>query len=99
MPVSLVVAFGLTVTEWVTPAPLDWLLFAIAGICGAAVHYCVVFAYSHTRAATIAPMEYTGLLWAAVLGFVFWQEIPTLWTLAGAFVIIGGGLMVLREPA
>ncbi len=97
MPLSLVIAFSLTLTEWVTPAPVDWLLFALAGICGAAVHYCVVFAYSHTRAATVAPMEYTGLLWAALLGFMFWNEIPSLWTLVGAAVIIIGGLIVLRD--
>lgn len=99
IPVSLLVALALTLGHWVTPTPMQWVLFGLAGFCGASVHYCVVYAYRATRAAVIAPMEYTALLWAALLGFLFWGEIPTLWTLIGAAVIILGGLIVLRDSA
>lgn len=96
MPLSLLLGIVLGIGSWVTPAPLDWLLFALLGLCGAGVQYCVVFAYRAARGATVAPMEYSALLWTAALGWLFWAEVPTLWTLAGAAVIIVGGLIVLR---
>ncbi len=98
MPVSLLIAIVLTLGNWVTPTPGQWGLFLIAGLAGASVHYCMVFAYQRTRAAVVAPMEYTALLWAALFGYLFWQEVPTLWTIVGATVILAGGLLVLREP-
>lgn len=99
IPVSLLVALVLTVGNWVAPSPQEWLLFFVAGFCGASVHYCVIYAYRATRAAIVAPMEYTALLWAALLGFAFWGEIPSAWTWIGAVVIIVGGLIVLRARA
>ena len=97
IPVSLIVALTMTLGDWVAPTATQWALFALAGFCGATVHYCVVYAYRATRAAVVAPMEYTALLWAALLGFLFWGEVPTGWTVVGAAVIILGGLIVLRE--
>lgn len=97
IPVSLLVALAMTLGDWVAPSAAQWALFALAGFCGASVHYCVVYAYRATRAAVVAPMEYTALLWAALLGFLFWGEVPTIWTIVGAAVIIFGGLIVLRE--
>ncbi len=99
IPVSLVVALAMTAGNWVAPTLHEWLLFFVAGFAGATVHYCVVYAYRATRAAVVAPMEYSALLWAALFGFAFWGEVPTLWTLLGAGVIVLGGMIVLRDTA
>jgi drug/metabolite transporter (DMT)-like permease len=96
MPLSLVISAVLALPAWVTPTAVDLLRFALVGLCGTGVHYCVLYAYRAADAGTVAPMEYSGLLWAAVLGFLFWGEIPTGWTLAGAAVIVAGGVIVLR---
>lgn len=97
IPVSLIVALAMTLGDWVAPTAGQWALFALAGFSGASVHYCMVYAYRATRAAVVAPMEYTALLWAALLGFLFWGEVPTAWSIVGATVIILGGLIVLGE--
>lgn len=96
MPLSLVIATTLAIPAWVSPRASDLLLFTLVGACGAGVHYGVLYAYRAADAGTVAPMEYSGLLWAAVLGFLYWGEIPTTWTLAGAAVIVAGGVIVLR---
>ncbi|HSG92006.1 MAG TPA: DMT family transporter [Pseudomonadales bacterium] len=96
MPLSILIGVALALPAWVSPAPADWLLFGLLGLCGASAHYCVVFAYRAASGATVAPMEYTGLIWTASFGWVFWAEVPDAWTLVGAAVIVGGGLMVLR---
>jgi len=96
MPLSLLIGGTLALPNWATPSPGDWLLFALVGFCGASVHYCVLFAYRATRAAVVAPMEYSSLMWAALLGWTFWGEVPVTTTLLGAAIIIGGGMIVLR---
>src|SRR5690606_20710630 len=46
----------------------------------------------------VAPFDYSGLLWAGVLGWLFWQELPDTWTYVGCFVIVASGIYVcLRE--
>lgn len=96
MPLSIVIGAVLSVGSWVTPSRTDWLLFAALGVFGASVHYCAVFAYRASRAATVAPMEYTALLWSAAIGYLIFAEVPDAWTVLGAPVIVLGGLLVLR---
>jgi drug/metabolite transporter (DMT)-like permease len=96
IPLSLLVASVLAIEQWATPSPADWLLFAFTGLCGGAVHFGIVFAYRAARAASIAPLEYTALIWAALLGWLFWQEVPSAAVTLGAAVIVAGGAVVLR---
>ena len=49
------------------------------------------------EAAAIAPMEYSRLLFAVVIGIVFFAEVPTPWTLGGAGIIIGSTLYTLHR--
>lgn len=96
MPVSLLLASWLALPAWVPPAPRDWLLFVLLGLCGASAHYCVIFAYRAARGATVASMEYAALIFSAALGWMFWAEVPGAPTLLGAAVIVCGGLLVMR---
>jgi len=96
LPVSGLLAAVLTVDSWVEPRALDWALFLIAGLCGGAAHLFVVLAYRHARAATIAPLEYTNLIWAALGAYLFWREMPDSWTWMGGAAILVGGYLAVR---
>ncbi len=49
-------------------------------------------------AAVVAPFDYTALIWASLLGWLVWAEVPGLWTYAGAAVIMASGVyIVYRE--
>lgn len=55
-------------------------------------------AFRLAPAAIVAPFDYTALIWASLLGWLLWEEIPTIWTYLGAAVIITSGLyIVIRE--
>jgi len=45
------------------------------------------------------PFSYTSLIWAILLGFVFFNDLPTLTTLAGAALIISSGLYIFYREA
>ena len=88
-PISGLIALFLIGNDWTTPNPQEWGLFFIAGVCGASAHFLTALAYRHAQASTIAPLEYTNLIWVTFAGWFFWQE------LAGGGVWAGGGLILL----
>ncbi|BBE72301.1 DMT family transporter [Oharaeibacter diazotrophicus] len=91
------VPFGLAV--WTTPSAETVWLFVAAGALGTAGHLCFAFAYGRAPASRLAPLEYTAFLWATVFGAMFFGEVPSAWTLAGAALIVGACLMVMGRPA
>ena len=57
----------------------------------------ITWAFSHIEASRAAPVEYTGLVWAALLGYALFGELPTPWSLASAALIVGGCLLLMRR--
>ena len=57
------------------------------------------WAYARAQAQVLLPTEYTGFLWLALLGWWFFGEALTPWTVAGAVLIVGGCLLAVRQPA
>ncbi len=58
---------------------------------------CITWAFSHIEASRAAPVEYTGLVWAALLGFLVFGEVSTLWSLGSAALIMAGCLLLVRR--
>ena len=79
-------------------AAVDWPFFAVAGTAGAFVHLFAAMAYRQAPAAAIAPFEYTALIWTAVAGYVFWDEVPANQMWLGGAAIIVGGYLALQNP-
>jgi drug/metabolite transporter (DMT)-like permease len=74
----------------------DLLLIGASGIVAATGMMFLTSAYRLAQANKVAPFEYTGILWAPLWGYVFFQETPRLTTVAGAAVIVIAGLLALR---
>ncbi|WP_338578756.1 DMT family transporter [Halomonas salifodinae] len=92
--VPLVVTGALLPWVWQVPAPLHWLGFFAAGIFGIGAMACITLAFRHAPAALAAPFDYTGMLWAVLLGWWLWAEVPDAWVFAGSALIIGSGLAI-----
>jgi drug/metabolite transporter (DMT)-like permease len=80
---------------WVTPTLADLVLFACAGFFGSIGVMCLTHAFRLAPAAAIAPFEYTALIWATLLGYLVWDELPDGITLLGASIIIASGLYII----
>ncbi len=77
---------------WVWPDAKGWtLLFAIA-LLGTLSHLALIKALGYAEAGSLQPYSYTLLVWAAVLGFVMFGDVPDTWTIVGAAVVIASGL-------
>jgi drug/metabolite transporter (DMT)-like permease len=84
---------------WVTPSLGDLGLFALAGLFGSVGVMCLTHAFRLAPVAAVSPFEYTALIWATLLGFLLWGELPDRYTLIGVGVVISSGLYIIyREP-
>mgnify|MGYP000358982263 FL=1 len=87
------------------PAALDWrpvqrsdlALILAAGALGTLGLLCLTFAFTRLEASRVAPLEYSGFVWAVLLGYLLFGEVPTLPTLVSALMIVGGCLLLLRR--
>ena len=83
---------------WVAIRPEDIGLFLAIAFFGTIGVTFMTQAFRMAPAAVVAPFDYSALLWATLLGWVFWNEIPDLATYLGAAIIIASGIViVLRE--
>ena len=90
---ALMLPFG-----WRTPdTALDWAMLAGLGILGGLGHFLIILAYRRAPVSAIAPLGYSELIWAALAGYLFFGEVPDVWTWVGAAVIAGSGLYILQR--
>jgi len=73
----------------------DLALTALAGLLFGLGHYFIIEGYRYAEASVVAPYRYANLIWAVLLGFVLWGEIPSVWVLVGTPLVVGSGLYIL----
>jgi drug/metabolite transporter (DMT)-like permease len=88
--------FALPAWQWPQDA-LVWLLFASLGFWGGLGHWLLILAHRHAPAPVLAPFIYLGLIWMSVAGLLIFRDVPTLWTLSGAAIVILSGLYLLAR--
>ncbi len=86
---SIVVPF-----VWHTPDLIAWGLIGLITLFGTFGQLALIRAFSQGEASMLAPYSYTGLLFAALWGALFFSEMPDIWTILGALVIASAGLYV-----
>ncbi len=80
---------------WAMPTLLDWVIMSGLGLVWAGGMFFIARAYSTAQASMIAPFEYVSLPINVLWGFLFWHEIPTWMTWAGAFLTLFSGVYIL----
>jgi len=66
---------------------------------GVIAQFAVTKAYAIASPSLIAPFEYTALIWSAILGYLVWNDIPDLYAIVGAFLIIASGIYIIHREA
>jgi drug/metabolite transporter (DMT)-like permease len=84
------------VRPWAVPVPYDLGLMGLCGVIAAFGAYFLSHAYRVGEANIVTPFEYTGMIWAVIFGYAFFDEIPKLSTFIGMGLIAGAGVLALR---
>lgn len=82
--------------DWVAPDAVSWLMLAGLAAAGAMGHLLYAVAFRLTPAAALQPFSYLALVFAAGWGWAAFGQLPDVWTVAGAALIVFGGLVALR---
>jgi len=91
------IGFGLFIPwSWGGPAPtlLQVLLFLGTGILGGLGHFLFTAAHREAPASMLAPIMYTQLLWAGLLGWIVFGHVPESMSIAGMIIVAASGGMV-----
>ncbi len=83
---------------WEAPSGEAWLPLVVAGALTVAGSLSIAWAYARAEASALVATEYSGFVWAALLGWAFFRE-PVTWpTLAGTALIVTGCWLAARAP-
>jgi len=96
---AIVLVLVLPFVGGVALPPLDQVAFILLAAFLATMSLLLLsWAYARAQASYLATTEYTSFLWAALFGWVFFQESVSAFTVAGAAMIVGGCLLAARTP-
>jgi drug/metabolite transporter (DMT)-like permease len=96
----VMIAVGAGLLAWPEWQPIRaddaWTILGV-GIAGAVGQYAITEAFRIGEASTIAPLEYTALVWGVLLDLGLWGVLPDAITWLGAAIIVASGLYLLRR--
>ena len=90
---------GMVVSPFVwQPVPLtDWGWFVANGLLIGSAHFLMIETFRYGEAALVAPFKYSGVIWAAIFGYLIWGDIPDLRTIMGVAIVITAGIYILHR--
>src|SRR5262249_415523 len=80
---------------WTSPTPVDAAWIVLNGVSNAVGQYWWTRALHLAPASAVAPFFYLSLIWASILGFAIWGDIPTVSLVIGSAVVVASGLFLL----
>ena len=82
---------------WVMPDLNDFFLLSLVGIFGGIANLWLSISYRYSEVSLVTPLKYLSLLFAIILGYFIWGEIPTFKTLLGSLLVIVSTLIIFRR--
>jgi drug/metabolite transporter (DMT)-like permease len=86
--------------EWFVDLESSILFMVATGVTASVAFILLFTAYSIASPSVVSPFEYSILLWAPLIGWLYFEEIPTLNTVIGILIIVSSGIYIfMREKA
>jgi drug/metabolite transporter (DMT)-like permease len=92
-----ILGLAVSLFHWVTPDPATLAVLILGGLIGGVGQLFLTEAIRVAPVGVVAPFDYSQLIWAALLGYLIWGELPRPATLAGAAVVAASGLYILHR--
>lgn len=91
--VGVIVGFLFTLFNWETPIGWDWFYLFLIGVFSQLGQVFLTNAFQKERAASVAIVNYTGLIYALLLGWFVFGEVQTLQSLSGMILVVGSVIL------
>ncbi len=87
-------------SQWEMPSLMACVFLILSGLIGGLAQVFLTSCYRYADASLLAPFDYASMIFALMIGYVFFDEVPTPAMLAGAMIVIAAGVaIILRERA
>lgn len=97
--IASTLTLGPALAVWQWPTQEQWLWLIAIGLLGAFAHFCWIRAFRAGQSSAVAPVDYVRLPLAGLIGWLIFAELPTLWSLVGAAIIVASTFYILRREA
>jgi drug/metabolite transporter (DMT)-like permease len=87
----------LAIGDWRPVLGSDWVWLIAIGVTGALGQMWLTDAFRRAPPSVVGPFEYTALLWAFAIDWIFWSAAPSLSLVAGACIVIASGIVVIVD--
>ena len=94
-----VLSLPLAIPVWVTPSTEQLLWLSLIGLLATLGHLAMTGAFKASDATVVFPVDYTRLLWATVIGYLAFGEIPDIWTWIGGTIIFASTTYISYREA
>lgn len=84
------IALALAVFVWKWPTMEEWIAFAIVGVFGSVAQLCLTQAFREADATLVLPVDFTKLIWASLIGYAFFGQVPSVWVWIGGAIVFSG---------
>ena len=91
----IILTAGMAIAHWQTPTLFQIVLLALTGIIAGAGQLALFEGMRQAPVSVLAPFEYTSLVWAFLLGYLIWGDIPGANTFIGAILILSAGFIII----
>ena len=82
---------------WIMPDIQDLILLMSIGILGGAANLWLSQSYKFSEVSLVTPLKYLALVFAIIFGYLIWNEVPSIKTLIGAFLVITSSVIIFRR--
>jgi len=90
--------FTLPFGGWTMPSSYDLVLLILIGLLGSIANLLLTKSYQLAEVSLTTPLKYLSLVFAIIFGFYLFNEIPTIYTLSGAgLIVISSAIIFVRE--
>ncbi len=94
-----VLSFPFALLHWQWPSNTEWALFILAGLLGTAGQYFLTRAFATADISSVQSVKFLDLVWASLLGWLMFADLPSQSTLVGGSVICGATIWIARREA
>ena len=84
---------------WTTPSWCQLIFIAGLGITTFCAQYCMISAYKYAEVTVVTPFEYIRIIFAAIVGYFIFSEIPDTWTIWGGTLVCASTLFIAYREA
>ncbi|WP_374353839.1 DMT family transporter [Limnohabitans sp.] len=94
-----VLSLPMALPHWQQPSAAQWAGFAITGVLGSLGHYCLTRAFHTADISATQSLRFLDLVWASLLGWLVFADVPSSSTWAGALVILLSTVWIARRES